>query len=155
MVTEVIYSEETVLDMLKKLENDLLKGNIILVERLPPVRETEKYRDHIANILREFHKAFILVRIVFADGVRRGYAIIISGEGELGELPQRGIVEGLEVEYSNDRKRKIVYRPVAFTSPQELVNNLERFAKLYHESEVRIVELKLPEAYREQTLLYY
>ncbi|NPA69559.1 MAG: hypothetical protein GXO26_02010 [Crenarchaeota archaeon] len=155
MVTEVIYSEETVLDMLKKLENDLLRGNIILVERLPPVRETEKYRDHIANILKEFHKAFILVRIVFADGVRRGYAIIISGEGELGELPQRGIVEGLEVEYSGDKKRKIVYRPVAFTSPQELVSNLERFAKLYHESEVRIVELKLPEAYREQTLLYY
>ncbi|NPB00038.1 MAG: hypothetical protein GXO10_01550 [Crenarchaeota archaeon] len=155
MVTEVIYSEETVLDMLRKLENDLLKGNIILVERLPPVRETEKYRDHIANILREFHKAFILIRIVFADGVRRGYAIIISGEGELGEIPQRGIVEGLEVEYMGDKKRKIVYRPVAFTSPQELVNNLERFAKLYHESEVRIVELKLPEAYREQTLLYY
>ncbi|NPA23639.1 MAG: hypothetical protein GXO23_05035 [Crenarchaeota archaeon] len=155
MVTEVVYSDETVLDMLRKLENDLLKGNIILVERLPPVRETEKYRDHIVNILREFHKAFILVRIVFADGIRRGYAIIITGEGELGEIPQRGIVEGLEVEYTSEKKRKVVYRPVAFTSAKELMNNLERFARLYHESEVRIVELKLPEAYREQTLLYY
>jgi len=113
MVTEVIYSDKTVLEMLKKLENDLTGGNIVLVERLPPVRETEKYREHIVNILKEFHKAFILIRVVFSDGTRRGYAIVISGEGELGEIPERGIVEGFEVEYLKDRKIKIVYRPVA------------------------------------------
>ncbi len=155
MVTEVIYSDKTVLEMLKKLENDLTGGNIVLVERLPPVRETEKYREHIVNILKEFHKAFILIRVVFSDGTRRGYAIVISGEGELGEIPERGIVEGFEVEYLKDRKIKIVYRPVAYTSSRELIVNIEKFAKLYHESEVRIVELKLPEAYREHTLLYY
>ncbi len=155
MVTEVVYSEKTVLDMLKKLENDLTQGNIILVERLPPIRETEKYREHILNILREFHKAFIIVRIVFSDGTRRGYGIIISGEGELGQIPERGIVEGFEVEYLPDKKRKIVYKPVAFISSKELMINLERFAKLYHDSEVMILELKLPEAYREHTLLFY
>jgi hypothetical protein len=150
-----VYSDETVLDMLAKLEQDLTSGDIVLVERLPPVRESEKYRDHILNILREFHRACIYVRIVFRDGTRRGYAFIISGEGELGQLPERGIVEGFVVEYRpSGEKYRVVYKPVAFTNTGELIDKLEKFAKLYHSSEVRIIELKIPEAYREHILFF-
>ncbi len=156
MTSPVVKVDKTVYDMLRELEHDLQEGDIVLVERLPPVRESEKYRDHILNILKEFHKAFIFVRIVFRDGSRRGYAIIISGEeGELGNIPEKGIVEGFIVNYSKDgTKTKIVYKEVKFSNSRELVQNLEKFAKLYHESEVRIIDLKLPEAYREHSLLY-
>ncbi len=141
--------------MLQELERDLKEGDIVLVERLPPVRESEKYREHILNILKEFHKAFIFVRLVFRDGTRKGYAIIISGEGELGEIPSRGTVEGFQVIYKGDDKVKRVYTPVTFTDAKELLLNLEKFAKLYHESEVRIIEMRFPDAYREYSLLYY
>jgi len=149
-----VQTGDSVIKMLQELEHDLKEGDIVLVERLPPVRESEKYREHILNILKEFHKAFIFVRIVFRDGTRKGYAIIISGEGELGDVPTKGIVEGFEVIYQGNEKIKRIYSPVTFEDPKELLINIEKFAKLYHESEVRIIELKFPDAYREYSLLY-
>jgi len=152
----VIYSDDTVLTMLSRLEDDFNSPDVILVERLPPVREPERYRDYVLKILREFHRVCIFVRIVFRDGSRRGYAFQIYGEGELGELPEKGHVEGQIVEYlPGNVKRKIVYRPVAYTSSRELVDKLERFAKLFHESEIKVLERRLDEAYKEQLILFW
>ena len=156
MVTHVTYSDETVLSMLSKLESDFRCSDIMLVERLPPVREPERYRDYVVKILREFHRVCIFVRIVFGNGLTRGYAIQIHGEGELGQLPERGYVEGFTVEYHPDgTKRSVFYRPVGYTSSKELVEQLERFARLFHESELKIVERKLDEAYRERLVLFW
>ncbi len=156
MTTHVIYSDDTVLSMLSKLEKDFESPEVVLVERLPPVKEPERYRDYVLKILREFHRVCIFVRVVFRDGSRRGYAFQIYGEGELGELPEKGYVEGVMVEYGGDgTKRKVVYRPVGYTSSRELVEQLEKFAKLFHESELRVLEHKLDEAYREQLVLFW
>lgn len=142
-----------VVDLIEELAKDLERSDVLFIERLPPVREWERYRDVILKILREFHIALIIVRVIFRSE-RKGYAIIIKGEGELNQLPSKGVVEGFLVKCINDECEKIIYKEVTFNNPQELVENIQKFAKLYHKAEARIVEYKMPEAYREASIYY-
>ncbi len=71
--------------MLDELMKDLSRNDLALLERLPHVRETERYRDVIINTLREFHISLVLVRLVFDDGKIKGYSFLIrGGDGEVG-----------------------------------------------------------------------
>ncbi len=137
---EVVNTGRNVMDMLNELLNDLNRDDLSLIERLPYVREYERYRDVITNILREFHIALVLVRLTFNDGSRKGYVFLIKGEGgELGKIPTSGTVEGYVVSIKGNDRKKLLYSSVAFnrlmTSPQGLWSSqtcIERLRREYH-----------------------
>ena len=153
-MSSIEYTNLSISELVKQLEHDMKFGEIILIERLPPVREYERYRDVLMNILKEFHIALVLIRIIFKNGMKRNYAILIQGEGELNKLPEKGEVQGFIIECTENKCVKKVYQSMKFTSSQELISNIQKFAELYHESEVRIIQLKMPEAYSEHIQLF-
>jgi len=128
---EVLNTGRNVMDMLNELLNDLSRDDITLVERLPYVREYERYRDVITNILREFHIALVLVRITFNDGSRKGYVFLIRGEGgDLGKIPTSGIVEGYVVSIKGNDRRKYLYSPISFNKAEDVATRIMEFANM-------------------------
>lgn len=153
---EIINSGKNVFEMLDELMNDLNRNDLSLIERLPYVREYERYRDVVANILKSFHIALVLVRISFSDGAKRGYVFLIRGEsGEIGKIPASGTVEGYVIDVSKNGSRKILYNPVKFSNPNEVIGRIMEFANMYRKSEERISQLQLlKEADRDYELFY-
>ena len=153
---EVINTGKNVMDMLNELLNDLNRDDLSLIERLPYVREYERYRDVITNILREFHIALVLVRITFNDGSRKGYVFLIRGEGgELGKIPTSGIVEGYVVSVRGNDRKKLLYNPVTFSKADDVATRIMEFANMYRKAEERISQLQLlREAEKDYALFY-
>ena len=153
---EVVNTGRNVMDMLNELLNDLNRDDLSLIERLPYVREYERYRDVITNILREFHIALVLVRITFNDGSRKGYVFLIRGEGgELGKIPTTGVVEGYVVSISGSARRKLLYSPVTFNRADDVATRIMEFANMYRKAEERISQLQLlREAEKDYALFY-
>jgi hypothetical protein len=156
ILMEVINTGKNVMDMLNDLLNDLSRDDLSLIERLPYVREYERYRDVITNILREFHIALVLVRVTFNDGSRKGYVFLIRGEGgELGKIPVSGIVEGYVVSVKGGDKRKLLYSPVSFSRSDDVAARIMEFANMYRKAEERISQLQLlREAEKDYALFY-
>ena len=153
---EVVNTGKNVMDMLNELLNDLNRDDLSLIERLPYVREYERYRDVITNILREFHIALVLVRITFNDGSRKGYVFLIRGEGgELGKIPTSGIVEGYIVSVKGNDRKKLLYSPVTFNRAEDVAARIMEFANMYRKAEERISQLQLlREAEKDYALFY-
>ncbi len=143
-------------DMLNELMSDLSRNDLLLIERLPYVREYERYRDVVTNILKSFHIALVLVRITFNDGSKRGYVFLIRGEtGEIGKVPTSGIVEGYVVSIDRNGSRKILYSPAKFNDPNEVASRIIEFANMYRRAEERISQLQLMrEADKDYALFY-
>lgn len=152
MVT--VNSGKKVSAMLDELINDLSRNDLVLLERLPHVRETERYRDVILNTLREFHISLVLVRLVFGEGRVKGYSFLIKGEGDVGSLPNSGVIEGFIVEHGGGKSRKLVYEPEEFSGGADLEGKVKVFADMYRKAEARLVELRFREAYREKEAFY-
>ena len=153
---EVLNTGRNVMDMLNELLNDLSRDDITLVERLPYVREYERYRDVITNILREFHIALVLVRITFNDGSRKGYVFLIRGEGgDLGKIPTSGIVEGYVVSIKGNDRRKYLYSPISFNKAEDVATRIMEFANMYRKAEERIVQLQLMREAEKDYALFY
>jgi len=146
---------EDVNSMLRSLMSDLNRDDLVLIERLPYVREFERYRDVVRNILREFHMALILVRLAFADGTKKGYVFLVRGDGgSVGSIPESGTVEGY-VLVSNGEGEKLIYEPVRFSEPNEVVERIMEFAQAYRRAEERIAELRIiREADKDYSLFY-
>ncbi|WP_054853356.1 MULTISPECIES: hypothetical protein [Vulcanisaeta] len=153
---EVLNTGRNVMDMLNELLNDLNRDDLSLIERLPYVREYERYRDVITNILREFHIALVLVRITFNDGSRKGYVFLIRGEGgELGKIPTSGVVEGYVVSVKGNDRKKLLYNPVNFSKSDDVAARIMEFASMYRKAEERISQLQLlREAEKDYALFY-
>ncbi len=153
---EVLNTGRNVMDMLNELLNDLSRDDITLVERLPYVREYERYRDVITNILREFHIALVLVRITFNDGSRKGYVFLIRGEGgDLGKIPTSGIVEGYVVSIKGNDRRKYLYSPISFNKAEDVATRIMEFANMYRKAEERIAQLQLMREAEKDYALFY
>ncbi|MGC9153449.1 MAG: hypothetical protein ACP5GY_06925 [Vulcanisaeta sp.] len=153
---EVLNTGRNVMDMLNELLNDLSRDDITLVERLPYVREYERYRDVITNILREFHIALVLVRITFNDGLRKGYVFLIRGEGgDLGKIPTSGIVEGYVVSIKGNDRRKYLYSPISFNKAEDVATRIMEFANMYRKAEERIAQLQLMREAEKDYALFY
>ena len=153
--TKIVEVNDDVYKLIQELKNDLKRQDLVFIERLPPVREYERYRDIILNILKEYHIALVLIRLVFKNGERKGYAILIKGEeGILGQIPNKGIVEGYVVQCKDNERLKVIYKSTKFESPQEIASKVYEFARIYHEAEARIIEMKLPEAYQDFGIFY-
>jgi hypothetical protein len=140
--------------MLDELVKDLSRNDLLLLERLPHVRETERYRDVILNTLREFHISLVLVRLVFSDGKVKGYSFLIRGNGDIGSLPTSGSVEGFIVEHGKGKSIKYVYETEEFLGGSELGERIKAFADMYRKAEERLTELRFREAYREKEAFY-
>jgi hypothetical protein len=155
-MSSVVNTDKSVMDLLNELLNDLNRDDLVLVERLPYVREYERYRDVITNILKEFHIALVLVRVTFSDGSRKGYVFLIRGEGgELGKLPTMGVVEGYVVTMKGSDKRKLLYMPVKFEKAGDVEARIMEFANMYRRAEERISQLRLMrEADKDYALFY-
>ncbi|ADN51749.1 hypothetical protein [Vulcanisaeta distributa] len=153
---EVISTGRSVMDMLNELLNDLNRDDLTLIERLPYVREYERYRDVITNILREFHIALVLVRLTFNDGSRKGYVFLIRGEGgELGRIPTSGVVEGYVVSVKGNDRKKLLYNSVTFNRADDVATRIIEFANMYRKAEERISQLQLlREAEKDYALFY-
>ncbi|GAB6948233.1 hypothetical protein JCM16161A_23630 [Vulcanisaeta sp. JCM 16161] len=153
---EVVNTGRNVMDMLNELLNDLNRDDLSLIERLPYVREYERYRDVITNILREFHIALVLVRLTFNDGSRKGYVFLIKGEGgELGKIPTSGTVEGYVVSIKGNDRKKLLYSSVAFNRADDVASRIMEFANMYRKAEERISQLQLlREAEKDYALFY-
>ncbi|MGC8543631.1 MAG: hypothetical protein ACP5NQ_06785 [Vulcanisaeta sp.] len=153
---EILNTGRNVMDMLNELLNDLSRDDITLVERLPYVREYERYRDVITNILREFHIALVLVRITFNDGLRKGYVFLIRGEGgDLGKIPTSGIVEGYVVSIKGNDRRKYLYSPISFNKAEDVATRIMEFANMYRKAEERIAQLQLMREAEKDYALFY
>ncbi|GGP21355.1 hypothetical protein GCM10007981_12840 [Thermocladium modestius] len=140
--------------MLDELMKDLSRNDLALLERLPHVRETERYRDVIINTLREFHISLVLVRLVFDDGKIKGYSFLIRGDGEVGSLPSSGVVEGFIVEHGGGRSTKFLYEPEEFNGGADLEGRVKMFADMYRKAEERLTELRFKKVYREREAFY-
>ncbi len=153
---EVVNTGKNVMDMLSDLLSDLNRDDIKLVERLPYVREYERYRDVITSILKEFHIALILVRLTFNDNSRKGYVFLIRGEdGELGKIPTSGIVEGYVVDIKGAERKKFLYNPAMFSRSEDVAARIMEFANMYRKAEERISQLQLlREAERSDAFFY-
>nr|KJR72486.1 MAG: hypothetical protein TU36_01765 [Vulcanisaeta sp. AZ3] len=152
----VVDTGRSLLDMLNELLSDLNRSDLVLVERLPYVREYERYRDVITNILREFHIVLVLVRIMFNDGSRKGYVFLIRGEGgELGKLPTSGVVEGYVVSIKGNEKKKFLYSPVRFDKAEDVSARIMEFANMYRRAEERISQLQLMREAEKDYALFY
>lgn len=154
---EVISTGRGVMDMLNELLNDLNRDDLTLIERLPYVREYERYRDVITNILREFHIALVLVRLTFNDGSRKGYVFLIRGGegGELGRIPTSGVVEGYVVSVKGNDRKKLLYNSVTFNRADDVATRIIEFANMYRKAEERISQLQLlREAEKDYALFY-
>ncbi|KUO81823.1 MAG: hypothetical protein RXN89_02295 [Vulcanisaeta sp.] len=152
----VVNTGRSVMDMLNELLSDLNRDDLVLVERLPYVREYERYRDVITNILREFHIALVLVRVTFTDGSRKGYVFLIRGEGgELGKIPTTGVVEGYVVTIKGNDRRKFVYNPARFDRAEDVGARIIEFANMYRKAEERISQLQLMREAEKDYALFY
>jgi hypothetical protein len=142
--------------MISSLMEDLGRDDLVLVERLPYVREFERYRDVVRNILREFHMALVLVRLAFMDGTRKRYVFLVRGdEGEVGSLSTSGNVEGYVIVSNRSGGEKRIYRSVRFSGPEEVVGRIIELARAYRRAEERISELRMMrEAERDYALFY-
>ncbi|BDR93038.1 hypothetical protein [Vulcanisaeta souniana] len=153
---EIVNTGKNAMDMLNDLLNDLNRDDITLVERLPYVREYERYRDVVTSILKEFHIALVLVRLTFNDNSRKGYVFLIRGEsGELGKIPTSGVVEGYVVSIKGTDRKKFLYKPAAFNRPEDVAARIMEFANMYRKAEERISQLQLlREAERSDAFFY-
>ncbi|MFP3239455.1 MAG: hypothetical protein RXQ00_09645 [Caldivirga sp.] len=138
-----------VTSMLSELSSDLARDDLVLVERMPQIKETERYRDVVISMLREFHIALVLVRLVFRSGEVKGYVFLIKGDVG-GEAPSSGHVEGyVIVRDHRGRVTKYIYNPE--DAPLDyLAREVLTFADLYRKAEERIIKLGLTEAYRDK-----
>jgi hypothetical protein len=138
-----------VTSMLSELSSDLARDDLVLVERMPQIKETERYRDVVISMLREFHIALVLVRLVFRSGEVKGYVFLIKGDVG-SETPSSGHVEGyVIVRDHGGRVTKYIYNPE--DAPLDyLAREVLTFADLYRKAEERIIKLGLTEAYRDK-----
>ncbi len=135
--------------MLSELSSDLGRDDLVLVERMPQIKETERYRDVVISMLKEFYVTLVLVRLVFKNGEVKGYVFLIKVD-DSGEASGNGHVEGyVIVKDHRGRVTKYVYNPE--DAPLDyLAREVLTFAELYRKAEERIIKLGLTEAYRDR-----
>lgn len=144
----VVNVNKPVSEMLNELSRDLNREDLVLVERMPQIKETERYRDMVISMLKEFHIALVLVRLVFRSGEVKGYVFLIKGE-DSGEVPTHGHVEGYIIVKNTGGLSKYIYNPE--DAPLDyLAKEVLSFADLYRKAEERVIELGLSEAYRDR-----
>lgn len=144
-----ISVRKPVSQMLKELERDLNRDDLVFVERMPQIKESERYRDMVLSMFREFHIALVLIRMVFRGGETRAYVFLVRGVGESG-VPTGGVVDGyVLVREANGKVTKYIYdseeAPMDYLSREVL-----EFADLYRRAEERVIEHGLAEAYRDR-----
>ncbi len=149
LIMGTVNVNKPVTTMLGELSNDLNRDDLVLVERMPQIKETERYRDVVINMLKEFHVTLVLVRLVFKSGEVKGYVFLVKAD-DSSEVPGNGHVEGyVIVRDHRGRITKYVYNPEE--APLDyLAREVLTFAELYRKAEERVIKLGLTEAYRDR-----
>ena len=146
----IINVNRPVSTMLEELKADLNKSDLVLVERIPHIKETERYRDVVSNTLKEFGIALVLIRLMFKDGSSKGYAFLMRVINEASGIAE---VEGFIIENRQGARVKRIYDKESI-SIKDLIPMIVEFAELYRRAEERIIQLGLVDAYRGLSIFY-
>jgi len=137
---EVVKAGKSVSVLLEELLSDLSRGDLVYLERVPPPRAGERYRDLVVRNFLEFGIGVVLVKLGFASGRWKFYALIAKNDWS-----GNAVVEGHVI----DNGKVLEYEPMKLPVA-EVASGVEKFANAYWKSEERILGRKIEEVYREQ-----
>lgn len=137
---EVVKVGKSVSSLLEELLLDLNREDLVYLERVPPPRAGERYRDLVVRNFLEFGIGIVLVKLGFADGRWKFYALVARNSWS-----GSAVVEGHLI--SNGKV--LEYDPMSLPV-SEVASGVEKFANAYWKAEERILGRKIEEAYREQ-----
>ena len=147
---EVEYSEGNVIDLIKKLDNDLSNTHDILrLGRIPEPKSGRRYREILFNMFRESGFVIAQVYIDFKSGLRRVFVFtgkaVPTGKGN-NFLEKPVYSEGYYVDKKGDEIIKIsVYNSYVFQSAKELFKLISKFGDRYRLTDYEVYIDKMVE----------
>ena len=154
---ETIYRPGNVVDLIKRLEEDLSNTqNISRLGRIPEPRAGRKYRELLLNMFLESGSVFAIIVVDYKDGTRRTYTFsgkVLPSQGgdTLLDLPVSA--EGHVVEKRGGVTRIEVYNPYVFPSAKELFKLISEFGEKYRAADYEVYIDKMMERINLDTLM--
>ncbi|MEM1597974.1 MAG: hypothetical protein QW598_07190 [Pyrobaculum sp.] len=125
--------------LLRLLEEDLKRDDVIYLERVPAPKPGEKYREVVSKFFTEFGIATVYIRVRTPTSERR-YVISAKYDWAVGGLVEGWVVEGDVVK---------MYEHVAI-SLADIGKTLDYFGDAFWKAEERLLAKKMGEAYAEE-----
>lgn len=138
---EVVVSDSDSMSLLHELEEVLLHGRLTGLARLPEPRPSERYRDILVKLYRNVGLCQAVVWVEKEEGNKFAYVFILralpkGGEACWSDAPMQ--VEGYKVEFTDEKIRKMVYRPASFERAAEVLKRIEEVAEKYQRAETAL-----------------
>ncbi|ACB40475.1 hypothetical protein [Pyrobaculum neutrophilum] len=125
--------------LLKLLEDDLKRDDIVHLERVPSPRAGEKYRDVVSRFFTEFGIATVYIRLRTVAFEKR-YVVIARYDWAVGGVVEGWLVEGDVVK---------IYEPIAI-SLSDIGKTLEYYGEMFWRAEEKLLAKKMADVYSEE-----
>jgi len=132
-------SGQPVTALLRLLEEDLKRDDVIYVERVPAPRAGERYREVVSKFFTEFGLATVYIRVRTATFERR-YVISAKFDWVSGGIVEGWVVEGNVVK---------IYEPIAVSAP-DIEKALDYYGDIFWKTEEKLLSKKMAQTYVEE-----